>query len=60
VHLGIKLFAGSAWLAGVNASLVIGLDRGDVTVAMTNRRVTIESVNGRVRRSISEEVNGEN
>ena len=39
---------------GVNASLIIGLDRGDVNVALTNRRVTIEPVNGQVRRSILE------
>jgi hypothetical protein len=39
--------------------LVIGLDRGDVYVALTNRRVTIESVNGRVRRSVGQAVNEE-
>ena len=40
---------------GADASLVIGLDRGDVNVALTNRSVTIESVNGRVRRSVAGE-----
>jgi len=40
---------------GAHASLVIGLDRGDVYVALTNRSVTIESVNGRVRRSVAGE-----
>jgi CubicO group peptidase (beta-lactamase class C family) len=44
---------------GTHASLVVGLDRGDVYVALTNRSVTIESVNGRVRRSLSEAVSRE-
>jgi CubicO group peptidase (beta-lactamase class C family) len=47
--------AGMAGLGpGAGASLVVGLDRGDVNVALTNRRLTIEPVNGQVRRSILE------
>jgi CubicO group peptidase (beta-lactamase class C family) len=43
-----------AW-PGRGMNPVIGLDRGDVNVAQTNRRVTIESVNGRVRHSVAGE-----
>jgi hypothetical protein len=47
VHHVIRPFAGQLGWPGANASLVIGLGRGHVNVALTNRRVTIESVNGR-------------
>lgn len=38
---------------GFNASLFVGLDRGEVNIALTNRRVMIESVIGKVRVAIS-------
>jgi CubicO group peptidase (beta-lactamase class C family) len=49
--LGVAGHAGRG--RGASASLVIRLDSGQVYVAMTNRSIPIESVNGRVFRAIA-------
>jgi CubicO group peptidase (beta-lactamase class C family) len=44
---------GGGMSRGVSASLVLRLDSGHVHVAMTNRSIPIEEVNGRISRAIA-------
>jgi Beta-lactamase len=53
INESLGVAGGGGMSRGVSASLVVRLDSGHVHVAMTNRSIPIEPVNGRIIRAIA-------